>query len=282
MRALFWLLLFLVYLLVGRWYFVCEIRQLCGEDPETPDFRLKTLKFQDGETVVLNGYDHFRFDSASLQPVVNDNNFEFLGKVGDYMRNNLDRNLTITAGLRSTELEIQEGFYDNLGIARADAIRSMLVSAGLDVDRIRLDYVVDSTNQLRRPVAFMAVDTTSEESGKFTFTHMTFSDANFEYNSAVFQPGPAFQNYADSVRLYFEQIDSVNLTIIGHTDSIASQAYNYRLGKARADSARQYFIQLGIIPDRIATNSQGEENPVAPNKTEEGRQKNRRVDIVIQ
>jgi outer membrane protein OmpA-like peptidoglycan-associated protein len=245
------------------------------------DFRLKTLQFRDGETIVLRGYDHFRFDSATVQPIINDNNFDYLSKVGAYLKDNPDRNLTILGALGQNETDVQRGFYDNLGIARADAIRSMFVEMGISQDRISLDYTVDSTNLLRRPALFEAIDTTDVK-GIFTFTHMTFSDANFEYNSAVFNPGPAFQSYADSIKIYFEQVDSVNLQIIGHTDSIASQAYNNRLGKARADNARQYFMDLGLSLERISTDSKGEDEPVAKNNTDEGRQKNRRVEIVIQ
>ncbi|MEO0341368.1 MAG: OmpA family protein [Bacteroidota bacterium] len=283
MRSFFWLLFFIAYLLLGRWYFICQIKQQCVEEQEETDFRLNNLQFVDGETVVFRNHDHFRFDSASVAPLVNDDNYTFLGKVGKYLNDSLDRNLVITAGLRLNEQEIQSGFYDNLGIARADALRAMFVNQGLPEDRIRLDYFVDSTNNLRRPVAFSAIDTTeNNEQGLFTFTHMTFSDANFEYNSAEFNPGSAFQTYADSVKLYFDQIDSVTLNIIGHTDSIASQRYNLQLGKDRADNAKQYFVDLGLVANRISTDSKGKEVPVAPNKTEEGRQKNRRVEIVIQ
>ncbi|MEM6379510.1 MAG: OmpA family protein [Bacteroidota bacterium] len=283
MRSIFWLLIFVLYLIFARWYFVCEIRNLCDGGEAPADFRLKTLQFKDGETIVLNGYDHFRFDSANVQPIINENNATYLREVGAYLKENQDRNLTITAGLRLNEKDIQRGFYDNLGIARADAIRSMLIVSGLDQDRITLDYTVDSTNLLRRPLSFAAIDPNQEaEKGSFTFNHMTFSDANFEYNSAVFNPGPAFQNYADSVYLFFNQTDTVNLTIVGHTDSIASQKYNYNLGRDRANSARAYFLKLGIQEDRINTDSKGEESPVAPNSTEEGRQKNRRVEILIQ
>jgi outer membrane protein OmpA-like peptidoglycan-associated protein len=281
MRAFFWLIIFLVYLIGARWYFVCEVRQLCDADSNMDDFRLKTLQFRDGETIVLSGYDHFRFDSARAQPIINDNNFEYLSQVGNYLKDNPDRALTITGALGANETAVQRGFYDNLGIARADAIRSMFVEMGIPQDRITLDYTVDSSNLLRRPALFAAIDTTDEK-GAFTFTHMTFSDANFEYNSAVFNPGPAFQSYADSVKLYFDQVDSVGLTIIGHTDSIASQTYNNRLGQARADSARVYFINLGLTPDRIQTDTRGEDDPVSSNSTDEGRQKNRRVEIVIQ
>ncbi|HKK73801.1 MAG TPA: OmpA family protein [Saprospiraceae bacterium] len=281
MRALFWLIIFLVYLVGARWYFVCEVRQLCDADTGVDDFRLKTLQFRDGETIVLSGYDHFRFDSARVQPVINDNNFKYLSQVGAYLKDNPERALTITGALGTNESEVQRGFYDNLGIARADAIRSMFVEMGIPQDRITLDYMIDSSNLLRRPALFAAIDTTDEK-GAFTFTHMTFSDANFEYNSAVFNPGPAFQSYADSVKIYFEQVDTLDLAIIGHTDSIASQTYNNRLGQARADSARIYFLNLGLSPERILTRTRGEDEPVAPNSTEEGRQKNRRVEIVIQ
>jgi len=283
MRAFFWFLLFLIYLLAARWYFICQVRQACVDDVEEEDFRLKTLQFKDGETVVLSGYDHFRFDSAALQPLVNTNNFDFLSRVGAYLKDNTDRNLVITGGLRLSEQSIQKGFYDNLGIARADQIRTMFIEQGIAQDRMTLDYQVDSTDQLRRPLSFSGVSTESEDGkGAFTFNNMTFSDANFEYNSAAFRPGPAFQNYADSVMTYFTAVDSVTLTIVGHTDSIATQTYNYRLGKLRADSARAYFTRLGLGNERIFTESRGEETPVAPNKTEEGRQKNRRVDIIIQ
>lgn len=281
MRAFLWFILFLVYLLAARWYFICQVRQQCGPEITDQDFRLKTLQFLDGETVVLSGYDHFRFDSAALQPVVNTNNFEFLSRVGAYLKSNPDRNLIITGGLRLNEQAVEKGFYDNLGIARADRIRQMFVEQGLDPERISLDYRLDSTNLLRRPLAFLGIRP-EEEKGAFTFTNMTFSDANFEYNSAVFRPGPAFQSYADSVQVYFGLVDTVTMTIVGHTDSIASQTYNYQLGKRRADSARHYFVDLGILQERIFTESRGEENPVAPNKTEEGRQKNRRVEIIIQ
>lgn len=283
MRSIFWLLLFALYLIFARWYFICELRNLCDGGEEPTDFRLKTLQFKDGETVVLSGYDHFRFDSAGVQPLINDNNFEYLSKVGAYLQENQDRNLTIQAGLRLNEQGIQKGFYDNLGIARADAIRSMFVANGIDQDRITLDYTIDSTNLLRRPLNFSGITPSeAEEKASFTFNHMTFSDANFEYNSAEFNPGEAFQTYADSVYLFFNQTDTVNLTIIGHTDSIASQTYNYNLGRDRANSARAYFIDLGIQAERILTDSKGEELPVAPNQTEEGRQKNRRVEILIQ
>ncbi|MCB9297603.1 MAG: OmpA family protein [Lewinellaceae bacterium] len=115
---------------------------------------------------------------------------------------------------------------------------------------------------------------------------MTFSDANFEYNSDVFKPGEPFKLYADSVKTYFDLNPEGILRIVGHTDSIASADYNLDLGMRRAQSARDYFRGLGIEA-KIVVESQGEERPVAPNSNPdgsdnpEGRQKNRRVNFIL-
>jgi OmpA-OmpF porin, OOP family len=68
----------------------------------------------------------------------------------------------------------------------------------------------------------------------------------------------------------------------GHTDSIGSKSYNLRLSKVRANSVKQYLVkQFGIKGSRIATKGYGFSKPIADNDTEEGRQKNRRVEIFI-
>ena len=72
------------------------------------------------------------------------------------------------------------------------------------------------------------------------------------------------------------------LTIIGHTDSVGSEAYNMGLGQRRADATADYLISQGVRADRITTKSMGESQPVADNSTAEGRAKNRRVEIQSQ
>ena len=68
----------------------------------------------------------------------------------------------------------------------------------------------------------------------------------------------------------------------GHTDNVGSKAYNLRLSKVRANSVKLYLVkEFGIKKSRIATFGYGFSKPVADNNTEEGRQKNRRVEIFI-
>ena len=67
----------------------------------------------------------------------------------------------------------------------------------------------------------------------------------------------------------------------GHTDNVGSNETNAKLSQDRADAVREYLIGKGIEPDRLTSKGFGESKPVAPNDTDEGRQKNRRVEFLI-
>jgi outer membrane protein OmpA-like peptidoglycan-associated protein len=72
------------------------------------------------------------------------------------------------------------------------------------------------------------------------------------------------------------------LMIEGHTDSVGSDESNLTLSQKRAEAVRDYLIQSGISPDMIvATRGFGKTRPIASNDTEEGRSRNRRVEIIV-
>ena len=76
----------------------------------------------------------------------------------------------------------------------------------------------------------------------------------------------------------------VNLEVviaIGHADSVGSDAYNQRLSVRRAESVKAYLASKGIEANRVYTEGKGEKQPVAENKTADGRAKNRRVEIEV-
>lgn len=72
-----------------------------------------------------------------------------------------------------------------------------------------------------------------------------------------------------------------HIKVVGNTDSVGSDAYNQVLSEHRANSVRNYLINVGIPAAIIRALGDGENNPVASNATDDGRQKNRRVDVTV-
>jgi outer membrane protein OmpA-like peptidoglycan-associated protein len=72
---------------------------------------------------------------------------------------------------------------------------------------------------------------------------------------------------------------STNLEIQGHTDDVGGDAYNQTLSEARARSVMIWLTQHGVAPAHMTAKGYGKTMPIADNKTDEGRMKNRRVEI---
>ena len=71
------------------------------------------------------------------------------------------------------------------------------------------------------------------------------------------------------------------IVIEGHTDSQGNDAINDKLSKDRADSVREYLLKRGVAPDRLTAVGKGSKQPIADNKSPEGRANNRRVEIIV-
>jgi outer membrane protein OmpA-like peptidoglycan-associated protein len=74
---------------------------------------------------------------------------------------------------------------------------------------------------------------------------------------------------------------SLRLTVEGHTDSTGSPEFNQTLSEKRASAVRDYLVGQGLDPGSLSSQGLGMNNPVADNSTTAGRQKNRRVEIIV-
>lgn len=105
------------------------------------------------------------------------------------------------------------------------------------------------------------------------------SDVSFDVGRAAIKPNfaPVLNHFATSLN----QNPVTTVTIIGHTDSTGSDAINNPLSVDRANAARDYLVSRGVARTRIATDGRGSREPVADNNTQQGRDKNRRVEIYV-
>ena len=109
---------------------------------------------------------------------------------------------------------------------------------------------------------------------------VTFAaDVLFDFDKSVVKPDG--KSKLDDLSSKIRGINLEVVIAIGHADSIGGDAYNQKLSVRRAESVKAYLVSRGVEPNRIYTEGKGEKQPVASNKTKEGRQKNRRVEIEV-
>jgi outer membrane protein OmpA-like peptidoglycan-associated protein len=101
----------------------------------------------------------------------------------------------------------------------------------------------------------------------------------FDFDSDVIRG--ATRSNLDELARSLNQYGKSDLTIVGHTDAIGSEWYNQDLSERRAASAARYLVSRGVSRSRTHTSGRGESEPVASNDDEEGRARNRRIEVAI-
>ena len=295
MRAfLLGLCLFALFFIFGRWYFVCEVRGHCGEQEEQTSLpeRPEDLFLLDGADTISGPYQQFLFAQNSVLPDMNASNQAYLESVVDFLKENPNRKIMLAGRFAESEKTANSGFFENIGIARAAHIETLLENRGIDQKQVETSGLLSADADMNSPLLFTILpEETSEVSETFDipqyrFEDNTFSDSNFKVGSDEFLPGTQLVAYADSVKSFLSENPDFILTITGHTDSLGTEELNMDLGMRRAQSAKEYFEELGITTP-INTVSMGKTQYAAPNSNpdgtdnEAGRQKNRRVNFKL-
>jgi len=170
--------------------------------------------------------------------------------------------------------------YDNLGLARADAIKKSLASeidTTLIITRARLikpspspfpEFVESAKNDFNW-VTFN--DFVQEEQGK-TLIHFPFNSTREIRNKTI-------TSYLKNVSENLKKNPNVKILLVGFTDNIGNEASNKLLGLKRANRIKNVLLRYGVANNQIIVKSEGNNMPIADNNTRKGRQKNRRVEI---
>ncbi|MGH8539237.1 MAG: OmpA family protein [Stenotrophobium sp.] len=108
---------------------------------------------------------------------------------------------------------------------------------------------------------------------------VTLRNLEFDFNSAHLRPSAS--GTLDEAVNFMRSQPNVTAQIAGHTDSIGSAAANLKLSRNRANAVKDYLTSHGVEASRLKAVGYGKARPVATNKTEAGRQENRRVEFII-
>jgi len=204
-----------------------------------------------------------------------------------YNADRYDNNLVISAGLniafgkkaqRVVEQvqQIVDEDSDNDGVLNAnDKCPYTLDSVEVDVNGCAIDKdkdgVIDSADKCLNTPPNTKVNSDG-------CAYSAILNINFENNSAKVK-----QDSYDVITTYADFLKKTDYSakIIGHTDSIGSSAYNKKLSKKRADAVVAILIEDGVSCSNLTAVGMGEAEPIATNKTAEGRAKNRRIEAKL-
>ena len=161
-------------------------------------------------------------------------------------------------------------------IALGLLVASPLMARRLTTTQMRENTIRINALELEEPAPEPIPEPTPEPPKEETFVFDS-GRLNFDFDKSVVKP--QYYELLRNVKDYAEQQD-LKLTIIGHTDSKGSDAYNMALGMRRAVAVRDKLIEFGLDPARIiGVESRGESEPIAPNDTDQGRFENRRIEF---
>jgi len=132
--------------------------------------------------------------------------------------------------------------------------------------------------ELKEQTAGSGVDVTETDNGQAILVNLP-DGVTFDVNSSTLKP--QFRSTLDQIAGSLNQYPNSLIDVYGHTDSTGSDQYNQALSERRASTVANYLVTQGVSGARIRSQGFGETMPVASNDTEQGRARNRRVEIKI-
>ena len=300
-RNLSYLIGIIITILIGTFlYFtLCSDCQLTTAENETVEEEIVPMKapdptsfpfaFKDGDY----GYevaDNFNFNLSSgdfVLPVSPDINSGIEG-LKFFLEDNTGKAINITGYYTSDEENTTS--WPNLGLARANSVKNYLVGLGVPSAQTNtfgklMDDMVPSESILLGPVAYEIADRPddADEQLKALYDKIRANPLVLYFDTgeaSINLTAEQRQKVADMSR-YLDKVEDAACNVIGHTDNTGSRATNINLGQGRADFVKMYLIRNGIMGSKISATSQGPDNPIASNDTEEGRSKNRRTVVTL-
>ena len=232
-------------------------------------------------TIEVPAASMFAFDSATL----NDDGKAVIEEYRSSLSNELtDSYMVLVVG--HTDSSGDTTYNDALSLKRAQSVADYLVSTGASEEAIRV-----LGRGSREPIASNETREGRMENRRVDIllvAEVRALDTLVFPGLALFDRKSAELNESGQALLEEQRLNSIELfedaiyvEIVGHTDSKGSDEDNMVLSEQRANTVRDYLVSKGLDPNIVITAGEGETMPIADNNTDEGRAKNRRVEILV-
>lgn len=254
---------------------------------------LPVLNVTDGDFKITS-QSNFHFRHSKAEVVVPWETEKGLKSLVTYLHKHPDRNVVLTGNYSPTERNNTR--YLDLGFARADAIRNLLISYGAGKEDIIIQSMIRDDLKFNRNLLFDGLNFSFEKkSAPFSVISPKEKLVNqiqkvekvrplnlyYDNNTDFVDDSPQLENYLSNLTIYLNAHPKSKVLLTGHTDNVGTESRNKELSKVRALSVKTLMEKFGIAEQRIQVDYQGDKKPLASNATNNGRKKNRRVEVRI-
>ena len=293
------LILLLLWILLGLYF--CN-KHLCGYfAPATKattavpiaapvkDKCANPFSIKDGSSFTSKSCNHYQFLKSSFNPLAASGELtSSIDKTINYLKSNKNRSLLITGFYN--ESESNPSILDNIGLARANGVKGQLIRKGVSGAQLDITSKMAKNSQFKKDTLDRAISFSFADAG-------SGSDRVSEIKQRLFGKPITlyFGTNQDNINLstqqrkdftdlnyYLDKVASAKLAVEGHTDNVGARDYNVNLSKERADFVKSYLQDKGGISNqRMDVNGFGPDKPIGSNATDEGKAKNRRVEVIL-
>jgi OmpA-OmpF porin, OOP family len=288
-KPLFWLLTALWFAAGAWWYSKSECSSCNAPSVGTTTEKISLPGFSvaDGNWN-LSSANNLRFGKSGNIPVLGNDISLLIDSLALYAKMNPTKKITVTG--HYTAEEKNGTSFENLGLARADELKKILISRGITDKNILTDSKLDDS------LTYSPADTLvggitmaiNNEAAAAPVATKPVEDL-FEPRNVYFNTGKNslnvdadLKNYLEKANKYLQSHTDKKLMVTGHTDNVGDAAKNMELSANRAAFVKEALTKEGIAGTRIESTGKGPAEPIADNNTAEGKAKNRRVSIQIQ
>jgi len=278
MKSRAWLIigLFLIWGAGSTYWYVCKIKGFCAHQPQQtvtkPERKLQTEKTE------KKPVDLIYFEKNSDVPVVADS-LQWTAEVKSISQLKAEGKKLFIYG-PYYKGENNNTNFDNLGLARAFQLKKMMypsLDTSLVMMRSKLlegDEIPDEIAGFKDYFQWKTYNNFVKENDKNVLLYFPFNSTKEIKNNEIL-------SYLDELAAKLKSNSTWRVNLVGHTDNVGNEASNLKLSKKRANRIKAILIKKGVSANQITSIGKGESEPIADNKTEKGRQKNRRVEINI-
>lgn len=281
-----WFWIFILLLIIGLW--LCKML-ICSPAIVGATNACTQWEVKDQNTSIFEVDNNVNFRRSQYKHLKSNNKVnDAMSKLAKYLKSNNKKGVTVTGYYDAAE-DNSHPLYPNLGIARANDVKSWLKTLGVPSGQISTKSLTDCKcfegDTLTRGVDFSVGAIQSDDKRLAAIKSRLFGkpiNLYFDTNSPTPNINAQQRQDFNDLFYYLDNVAAAKLDVSGHTDNVGNQQSNITLSQNRADDVKNYIMSnSGVTTGRMDTQGFGPNNPIAPNDTPANKALNRRVEVTL-